>query len=236
MIADWLNTTFASFDYAILEFFHSLAVSASFIFNPIMEFLSIIGDNGYFGFAIGIALMLFPKTRKWGACVFLSILVGAVFTNLAIKNVVARPRPYASDVAAFKEWWTYAGAHLESEFSFPSGHTTAAMASMTALCIGATKKARKWLIAPCAIYVIFMGAARNYLVVHYPSDVVAAFIVGGIAAVAAFFIAKAIWLLFEKHSNVKLFAFALNFDIRAIFRKKKNADAAQEIDGDQTLE
>ena len=135
MIADWINTTFASFDYALLEFFHTLAVSASFILNPLMEFLSIIGDNGYFGFAIAIALMLFPKTRKCGAAVFLSILVGAVFTNLAIKNIVARPRPYASDVAAFKEWWTYVGAHLESEFSFPSGHTTAAMASMTALCI-----------------------------------------------------------------------------------------------------
>ena len=65
MIADWINSTFAGFDYAILEFFHDLAVSASFIFNPIMEFMSIIGDNGYFGFAIAFALMLFPKTRKW---------------------------------------------------------------------------------------------------------------------------------------------------------------------------
>ena len=148
MIADWINSTFAGFDYAILEFFHSLAENASFILNPIMEFMSIIGDNGYFGFAIAIILMLFPKTRKCGACVFCAIAIGALFTNIAIKNIVARPRPYASDIAAFKEWWTYAGAHLESEFSFPSGHTTAAMASMTALCIAASKKARKWLIFP----------------------------------------------------------------------------------------
>ena len=192
MIAQWINSTFSGFDYAILEFFHTLAQSASFILNPIMEFMSIIGDNGYFGFAIALTLMLFPKTRKCGVCVFAAIAIGAVFTNLAIKNIVARPRPYASDVAAFKEWWTYAGAHLESEFSFPSGHTTAAMASMTALCM-ASGKARKWLIAPSVLYVLLMGAARNYLVVHYPTDVIAAFAVGGIAAVCAFFLVKLIW-------------------------------------------
>ena len=236
MIADWINTTFASFDYALLEFFHTLAVSASFILNPLMEFLSIIGDNGYFGFAIAIALMLFPKTRKWGLGVFLSILVGAVFTNLAIKNIVARPRPYASDVAAFKEWWTYAGAHLESEFSFPSGHTTAAMASMTALCLAAPKKVGRWIVAPSILYVILMGAARNYLVVHYPTDVIAAFAVGGIAAIVAVLLAKLIWKLLESRASVKLFAFALECDIRRLFTKKKNAQAAQETDGDQDLE
>ena len=230
MIADWINTTFANFDYAILEFYHSLAVSASAVLNPIMEFMSIIGDNGYFGFAIAIALMLFKKTRKCGICVFLSIAVGAVFTNVAIKNIVARPRPYASDVAAFKEWWTYAGAHLESEFSFPSGHTTAAMASMTALCIACGKKARLWLIAPSLVYVLLMGAARNYLVVHYPTDVIAAFFVGAAAAVAAYFLSDFIWKMILKHSNNSFFKFIINFDVRSILKKAndKNADTAQE--------
>ena len=220
MIADWINSAFAGFDYAILEFFHSLALSASSLLNPIMEFMSIIGDNGYFGFALALVLMLFPKTRKCGIGIVLAIAVGALFTNICIKNIVARPRPYASDVAAFKEWWTYAGAHLESEFSFPSGHTTAAMASMTALGLSAGK-ARKWLIAPSVLFVLLMGAARNYLMVHYPTDVIAAFIVGGAAAVAAFFIVKAIWKALQKHSDKSFIFFILNFDIRSIFKRKK---------------
>ena len=219
MIADWINSTFAGFDYAILEFFHMLAENASFIFNPIMEFMSIIGDNGYLGFAIAFVLLLFPKTRKCGICIILAIAVGAAFTNVAIKNIVARPRPYASDVAAFKEWWTYAGAHLESEFSFPSGHTTAAMAAMTALCI-ASGKTKKWLIAPAALYVILMGAARNYLVVHYPTDVIAAFIVGGAAAVVAFFLTKLLWNAASKRSDLAFCNFTVNFDIRRTFEKK----------------
>ena len=219
MIADWINSTFAGFDYAILEFFHTLAKNASFIWNPIMEFMSIIGDNGYLGFAIAFVLLLFPKTRKCGICVLFSIAIGALFTNVAIKNIVARPRPYASDVAAFKEWWTYAGAHIESEFSFPSGHTTAAMAAMTALCL-ASGKAKKWLIAPAALYVILMGAARNYLVVHYPTDVIAAFIVGGIAAVAAFFLTQLLWKSATKHTDLAFCRFIVKSDISRVFERK----------------
>ena len=107
---------------------------------------------------------------------------------------------------------------------------------MTALCLAAPKKVGKWIVAPSILYVILMGAARNYLVVHYPTDVIAAFVVGGIAAIIAVLLAKLIWKLLESRASVKLFAFALEFDIRRLFTKKKNAQAAQETDGDQDLE
>jgi undecaprenyl-diphosphatase len=143
---------------------------------------------------------------------------------VAIKNIVARPRPYASEVEAFKEWWTFAGAHLESEVSFPSGHTTAAVAPMLAICLCFFKK-YKWIVAPTAFYAIIMGFSRNYLVVHYPSDVLAAFIVGSVAAVIAFFLAKLIWNALENHSGNKLSNFALTFDIRSLFKKAKRKSA-----------
>ena len=220
MTAEFLNTAFASFDYAILSVFHSLAEAAGAIFTPIAEIFALIGDNGYFGFLLAFILLCFKKTRKCGVCIIFAIGFGALFTNIAIKNIVARPRPYASEVAAFKEWWTYAGAHLESEFSFPSGHTTAAMASMTALCI-AIGKQRKWLIAPAALYVIVMGASRNYLMVHYPTDIIAGIIVGAAGAVLACLAIGALWRFIEKHSDKKLFAFALEFDVRSIFKRNK---------------
>jgi len=223
MISQWLNTTFFSFDYSILEFFHKLAENAGTILTPLAEFFAIIGDNGYFGFFVAIILMLFPKTRKCGLCVAFAIAFGALFTNIAIKNIVARPRPYASGVEAFNQWWTFIGAPIESEFSFPSGHTTAAMASMTALCI-AIGKSRKWIIAPAALYVLIMGASRNYLCVHYPTDVIAGILVGGVAAVASFFTIRAIWSLIEKNQQNKLFAFAINFDITSLFHKNTSND------------
>lgn len=220
MIAEWINNTFAAFDYAILGFLHGLAETAGAVLTPIAEIFAIIGDNGYFSFLLALVLLCFPKTRKCGVCIIFAVGLGALFTNIAIKNIVARPRPYASEVAAFKEWWSYAGAHLESEFSFPSGHTTAAMASMTALCIAGGNH-KKWLIAPAALYVLLMGASRNYLMVHYPTDVIAALIVGAVAAIIACLVTGAMWKLIEKHSDKRLFSFALTFDIRNIFKRKK---------------
>lgn len=220
MIADWLNTAFASFDYAILEFCHKLAEAAGGFLGPVMEFFALIGDNGYFSFALALVLLLFKKTRKCGVCIILAVGFGALFTNVAIKNVVARPRPYASDVQAFKDWWIYAGAHSESEFSFPSGHATAAVASMLALCLCFFKK-HKWVIAPASLYAVIMGFSRNYLLVHYPTDVAAGFIVGSAAAVLAFFVTKLLWNWAIKNEDKKIIGFALNFDVISLFGKKE---------------
>ena len=45
------------------------------------------------------------------------------------------------------------------------------------------------------LVIAVMGAARCYLVAHYPSDVLAAFIVGVAAAAAACLIVDAVWRL-----------------------------------------
>ena len=61
----------------------------------------------------------------------------------------------------------------------PSGHTTAAFATMTAVFMVGDKRV-SWT---AYIFAILMGLARIYLVVHFPSDVVAGIIVGIIAGV-----------------------------------------------------
>ena len=57
MIAEWINSTFYGFDYAILEFFHGLSEGAGAILTPIAEFFALIGDNGYFSFLIAFILI-----------------------------------------------------------------------------------------------------------------------------------------------------------------------------------
>ncbi len=60
--------------------------------------------------------------------VLFAVLVGTLITNLVMKPLFARPRPYVyyADNPLFMSWYEFAGAHIESDKSFPSGHTTAA--------------------------------------------------------------------------------------------------------------
>lgn len=190
--ASWLMEAFYTFDYAILRFLHTLAESAGVIMTPFMKLVSLTGYEGYFLIFMACFLMLFKKTRKLGLCAFLAMAIGAVFTNLTIKTTVARPRPY-DYLEEYHTWWLYTNGVLESEiYSFPSGHTTAATAFSASLVL---VKGKKWL--PWAVlYVLLMGMSRNYLVVHYPSDILGGIIVGTCAALAAWLIVSAVYKRF----------------------------------------
>lgn len=220
MFAEWLNSFFSSFDYAGLEFFHSLALQADGIFNPIARFLDIFTNMGYVGFIIAFPLLLFPKTRKCGVCVLISIAVSGLLNNLIIKNLVARPRPYVSEIAEFREWWQYVGAHKVGEFSFPSGHTAVNATILFALFLAASKKYKKWLAAPCFFFVAAVGASRNYLMVHYPTDVIAGFITGAIGATVALLVTNLIWKKLIDNQNKKFCAAFIDADIRSLFSKR----------------
>ena len=220
-IAQWLDSACRPFDHAILEFMHALAQGAGAILTPIAQALALIGDNGYLCFLTALILLFFPKTRKAGFCIIGAVLIGAVMTNLTLKESVLRLRPYASGNPEFESWWRFIGAPAESEFSFPSGHTTAAAAGAVALCLSFKKL---YVILPAIAYAIVMGLSRNYLMVHYPTDVLAGLAVGSVAAVAAFFIAKGAYRFMENRRRVKLFAFVLDFDPIALIRKNKSKE------------
>lgn len=213
--AVWLDTFFASFDGAILEFFHRLAEVAGFILTPISYALDFMGDDAIFFFALAFVLLFFKKTRAAGVGIVLAIAVGAIITNLTLKEIVARQRPFT--VEQFKEFWAFVGSPKQSEFSFPSGHTTSAMASMLALCLIMKKR---WLWVPSMIFVVLMGASRNYLMVHYPTDVIAGLIAGAVGAVAAWLLVKLLLSFLEKHESSRVCRFLLEADVRDLFKKK----------------
>ncbi len=212
-LAQWLNSALGGFDFAILEFYHTLATP---FLTFVASFFTLIGEKGLLGFALGFVLLLFRKTRRCGICIIGAIGLGAIMTNFILKDLIARPRPFLSD-SEVSNWWQSVGAHAEDGFSFPSGHVTAAMAAMTALplCLG-----KKW-IAPAAAYVALMAFSRNYLMAHYPTDVIAACFVGGIAALLAFLIVKVGYRILEKHRDKRLFGFILDADIRTLCTKKQ---------------
>lgn len=210
-----------NFDFTILEFYHKLAESAGNILTPIMEIITLIGEKGLWLFLLAFILMLFPRTRRTGVCIFGAVCCGALITNIILKDTVARPRPMVAEDPIFREWWEFIGSPKENGYSFPSGHATAAAAGMFALVLSESKK---YLFAAVP-YVALMCISRNYLMAHYPTDVLAGAIVGVVSAIIAYFIAKIIFIILEKYKDIKLFGFILNFDVRTMFKSKRQYKA-----------
>ena len=178
-IAAWLDTALAGFDGSILGALHGLARATGGGLNGIFEAISLIGEKGAGLFLLGIGLFAFKKTRKTGICVLGAVVLGAVATNVVLKDLVGRARPFlnAAD-ARYRDWWIFAGSPAEDGFSFPSGHATATMAAMTVL-FAKGKKKTSWLWFGAAI---LMGISRCYLMVHYPSDIIGGMLAGALGA------------------------------------------------------
>lgn len=213
-IAEMLNSIFYAYDAAILNALHSLAEACGAFFTPFFAIITLLGEKGIMFFLAAAILMLFKKTRPLGVCIFGAVCCGALITNICLKDIIARPRPFET-VELFRTFWEFVGSPAEDGFSFPSGHVTAAASGAIAIALCKGKK----FIAPAAAWIVLMGISRNYLMAHYPSDVLCAIIVGAVSAVAAYYITRLIYFVLEKYKDNKFFAFILNFDVIQLLRR-----------------
>lgn len=212
--AHWLDRIFGSLDSSVLDFCHSAAEAAGGFLTPLTRILTFIGEKGLIFFALALVLVCFKKTRRAGVCLFGAVCCGALVGNIILKNLVERPRPLTS--LQYAEWWKFVGSPAEDGFSFPSGHVTAAMAGISALCLSCRRKT----LLLGYIYVVLMCFSRCYLMAHYPSDVLAGVLVGGFSAIVAYFIAKLIFDLLEKYRRTRFCSFVLDFDLADVLKRK----------------
>lgn len=126
-------------------------------------------------------------------------IIGATGSAYVLKAIIARPRP--TDLVP---------SVIETSFSFPSGHATAAMAlygfSAYMLCKLYPEKTKLVLVL-MVILILLTGFSRLYLGVHFPSDVLAGYILGGIwllvgIQVTTFFSSKRIHWLSRKENSI----------------------------------
>ena len=151
------------------------------MWTPFWKAITFLGNGGWFWIATSVLLLLPRQTRMTGVLSLLSLGLGAIITNLWLKPMVARPRPY--------ETWTDMVLLISrpSDFSFPSGHTCAAFAA--GLAWAGTCSAR-WARVAAVVSTVCMGLSRLYVGVHYPSDVLAGALIGSLAALAALALAR----------------------------------------------
>lgn len=186
-----------SFDHTIAKWANDVFQSTNEILSPLLKLITNLGNMGFIFILISLIMIFFKKTRKIGVIVLFSIAIGFVFTNLILKNVVARSRPFVDETSDYYLWWKEAGSMIESGYSFPSGHTTAAMAFGLSLFLCFKKK---WSLVFLLIPLI-MGFTRIYFMVHYTTDVLGAILVGGLSALISYFVIKYIVKVIESKNK-----------------------------------
>lgn len=144
------------------------------LLDRIMCFVSMLGNAGVIWILLAILLFMIPKTRKAGMFLIGALLVDVVLCNGILKNLSARTRPF--DVNTAVELIV----KRPKDFSFPSGHTAASFASITALFLAKEKK----LAWPALVLGSVMAFSRMYLYVHYPTDILGGIVVGIISGYA----------------------------------------------------
>jgi len=120
------------------------------------------------------------------------VAIGATVVNsgitVALKYTINRERPFV----------TYPDIKQKSRAgspSFPSGHTSSAFALATSLSLSYPKW---YIIVPTFTWAGTVGYSRMYLGVHYPSDVLAAAIIGAGSAWLTFYVNKKLILKSRK--------------------------------------
>ena len=155
--------------------------------TPAVVFLTKLGNGGFIWIVLSILLLFPKKTRRAGVLSLLALLASLCVTNFFLKNYVARIRPYEviPGLNCLVEKAT--------DWSFPSGHASAAFASAVVI----YKSRPKRLGVPCLILAFVISLSRLYVGIHYPSDVICGMIIGTLIGLILF------WMFGEKKYKKK---------------------------------
>jgi membrane-associated phospholipid phosphatase len=127
--------------------------------------------------AVTLVVVLFLRWRlgRWyESGVLITVMAGELLIFFAVTETVHRPRPPVArlDVAP-------------PTSSFPSGHTAAAVAlyggiAIMVLWIWGRRPVTRFAVAVLCCIPVFVGLSRLYRGMHYPSDVLAGALTGGL--------------------------------------------------------
>ena len=170
---EWIT----SIDFSILNGIRD-SMFGGFLDGPMM----VLAGPGS-GKTFVIVLLFFRKHRATGLMMLAALAIGFLCGDLALKHLIARPRPFLVNEVALN----IATPH---GFSFPSGHATASFAASVTLLL----RDKRFGI-PAVILAALICFSRLYNYVHYPSDVLAGMLLGTICALIVYAVfRKAGWI------------------------------------------
>ena len=162
----------------------------------IAAYVTMLGEETVMVAILGFIYWCYDK--KFGVFVGTNLMVGLV-ANPMIKNIFLRYRPYMvhSEVKCLKP--VHEGDlydPLLQGYSFPSGHTSNSSTMYFSLPVYEKKK---WLVVLGILMPFLIGLSRVCLGVHYPTDVMAGWLLGAVVVALMSFLQKKIqvkWKLY----------------------------------------
>lgn len=149
-----------AYDTAVLRAVNAQSTPALDVF---MRAVTDFGSIGVAAVAV-IGAIFFTVKRHTYRALFLALAVGgAAIISLVLKLVFERPRP---------DLWEQ--LITEASFAFPSGHAMASSSlALSAVFLFWGTAYRWWVVVAATAYTLIIGISRLYLGVHYPTDVLA---------------------------------------------------------------
>ncbi len=137
--------------------------------------LSRIGGVPAAGGPVLAVIIMLVLLRRWADALIVALSLIPMVLNVGLKWLVERPRPDYLLIG-----------HEPSSFSFPSGHSVYALlfGGLLIYLSGQLVRPpalRRSLQAGLAVFILAMGASRVYLGVHWPSDIIGAYLYAGLA-------------------------------------------------------
>jgi undecaprenyl-diphosphatase len=146
-------------------------------FNFLMPPISYMGNNGAIWIIASVPLLMNAQRRRLGVELIIALAIASVIGNFVIKPLIGRLRPFESDLdfsIIIK---------IPLDFSFPSGHTAAAFAAAVVMSQISLRYSVVWFG-----FAVMMAFSRMYLLVHYPSDILAGLLLGLLSGKLALFL------------------------------------------------
>lgn len=163
---------------------------------PAMRLISMLGHEDFYILVMPMLYWCLDTTLGFRLAVML--LVGNTI-NSALKLTLYTPRPYWFDtrIKAFTG---------ESSFGMPSGHAQNA-AGLWGLMAYSTRQA--WLRALLILVIFLIGFSRVFLGVHFISDVLLGWLIGGIMLWLFLKLERPVWAWLRVRTLVQMLAISL---------------------------
>jgi membrane-associated phospholipid phosphatase len=169
-----------------LDFIRLIQSRASPPLTFFMKLITGLGSAQAYIFLIPLVYWCYDekKALRLGTAVLIS-----AWLNFSLKFLLNQPRPF------FAAYDPALGMIGESLGGFPSGH---AQNSLVLWVIAASWGKKKWYFAIAALFCLLISFSRIYLGVHFPTDILGGWVLGGLVLCVYFLFGKRIEQLLEQ--------------------------------------